>query len=375
MRNKPEFVVFSGFNNRAVIAFCRAATKHGIPFHIVARSGSDPILKTSYARKIVFHRDTDDLNKQLFQAVIAAIRNQGVESKLFYVPSTEYLNRYVLAHRKECEEVGLEIDLVDKTLYEKLSDKGSFYCQCESAGLPVPKQDTDPLSIDFPCVAKPKAYFGNGDTVHSKPVFLEDRNMMENFQRNHLPREFVYQEYVQGESFYLLFYCSRSGEIFSTSQRNLIQQHDGGSIIAAIQAELHQEQIGLDYVKMLKSINYCGFVMIELRERGGKYLMIEANPRLWGPIQLTIDASTGLFEAYFRDHGYDAIVSDKAVVSSARYFWMGGLVESARVGRDCSYHAFSATALCQSLGSWLASDIWKRSDSMGVFLSEINQNE
>lgn len=375
MINKPEFVVFSGFNNRAVIAFCRAATEHRIPFHIVARCGSDPILQTSYVSKIVFYRDTDDLNKQLFQAVIAAIRRQGVESKLLYVPSTEYLNRYTIAHRKECEEVGLEIDLVEQPLYEKLSDKGSFYSLCASAGLPVPRQDADPFAIGFPCVAKPKTYLVNGDRVQSKPVFLEDLNMMERFQMNHSPDEFIFQEYVQGDSFYLLFYCSRSGEIFSTSQQNFIQQHDGGSIIAAIQSELHQEQICFDYTNMLKNIRYRGFLMIELRKHGSEYLMIEANPRLWGPIQLTIDSSAGLFEAYFRDHGYDEIVCQKAMVSGARYFWMGGLVASARVGRDCSYHAFSATALCQSLGSWLASDIWKRSDSVGVFLSEINQNE
>jgi hypothetical protein len=53
MKNRPEFIVFSGFNNRAVIAFCRAATKHGVPFHIVARCGADPIPQTSYGNKVV----------------------------------------------------------------------------------------------------------------------------------------------------------------------------------------------------------------------------------------------------------------------------------------------------------------------------------
>ena len=144
MRNKPEFVVFSGFNNRAVVAFCRAATQHKVPFHIVARCGSDPILQTTYASKIVFQRENDDLNKHLLQKIIAAIRKQGVGSEVFYVPSTEYLNRYVLAYRQECEEVGLRIDLVDRHLYEIFSDKESFYSLCLSAGLPVPKQHTDP---------------------------------------------------------------------------------------------------------------------------------------------------------------------------------------------------------------------------------------
>jgi predicted ATP-grasp superfamily ATP-dependent carboligase len=375
MKKKPEFVVFSGFNNRAVIAFCRAATQHGVPFHIVARCGQDPIFNTIYSSKIVFHRNTDELSKQIIQDVITAIRKQGVESKLFYVPSTEYLNRYVLAHRKECQEVGLEINLVEQHLYEKLSDKGSFYSLCESAGLPIPKQTSNSFCIDFPCMAKPKAYFGYADKVHSKPVFLGDRKMMEKFQMNHLHGDFVFQEYVQGESFYLQFYCPKSGEIVSTSQRNLIQQHDGGSIIAAIPADLHREQIGLDYINLLKSISYHGFVMIELRERGGEYLMIEANPRMWGPIQLTLDASAGLFEAYFRDHEYHEVVSKKAGVSDARYFWMGGLLESAHAGRDCTFHAFSTAALCQSFDKWLSSDVWKRSDSMGVFISEINKNE
>ena len=224
-------------------------------------------------------------------------------------------------------------------------------------------------------MAKPKVYFGDGDRVHSKPVFLADKQMIENFQKNHLLGEFVFQEYVQGASYYLLFYCSNSGEIVSSSQRNLIQQHDGGSIVAAMPAELHQDEIGLSYNKLLVRMRFRGFVMIELRECGGKYLMIEANPRLWGPIQLTLDTSAGLFEAYFRDHGYDQRFCNKAKVSDARYFWMGGLLESARAGRDCSFYAFSASALCQSFDRWLVSDVWKRPDSIGFFISELIQNE
>jgi predicted ATP-grasp superfamily ATP-dependent carboligase len=375
MPNTPEFIVFSGFNDRAVIAFCRSATKHQVGFHIVARSGDDKIFQTRYADKVVLQRDTLSLGPKLFGDAVSAIRHKGVESSLIYVPTTEYLNRYVLAHRQECESLGLETDLVDQELYQSLSDKGSFYRLCRSARLPVPKQDTDPSGIGFLCVAKPKTYFGSGNRLNSKPVFLDDIKQMNDFRVKYVPDDYVFQEYVQGDSYYLLYYCSKAGDIVSYSQRNLIQQHEGGSIVAAVPDRLHQEEMGSEYRKLLKRMGFTGFVMIELRKRADQYFMIEANPRLWGPIQLTLDASVGLFEAYFRDHGYDVCRPRTSKASDVAYFWMGGLLSTSRAGYSCLFHSFSPSELCRSFDRWLESDVWKRPDSISIFLSELALHE
>jgi len=41
--NNQAVIVISGYNIRAVIAFCRWATAHDVNYHVVARSKEDPV--------------------------------------------------------------------------------------------------------------------------------------------------------------------------------------------------------------------------------------------------------------------------------------------------------------------------------------------
>ena len=54
---------------------------------------------------------------------------------------------------------------------------------------------------------------------------------------------------------------------------------------------------------MLIQIGYYGLIMIEVKIQDGEYYMIEANPRLWGPSQLILDAGMDLFHRFALDNG------------------------------------------------------------------------
>src|SRR5690606_1826134 len=110
-------------------------------------------------------------------------------------------------------------------------------------------------------------------------------------------------EFIAGESFYLLFYFYKNGAAERFSQKNLMQQPSGGSIIAAVTSDFHRGHVALQFEELFRSIQFRGLVMVEIRGQGDRYYMIEANPRFWGPSQLFVDAGVNLFEAFMFDYG------------------------------------------------------------------------
>ncbi|MCQ8130089.1 hypothetical protein, partial [Methylomonas rivi] len=150
-------IIFSGYNMRALYAFIRTLEKQLIPYCIISSSTDDEIYKTAYKNKVVSvrrekHLDLDD--------VIFCIKQAQEKIKYNYyliAPSTEALNRFILSHENLFHDLSCEIPLVEKKLYEEISNKYSFGKTCEKHNIKTPRQ-YDFSNITIPCVAKPKKY-------------------------------------------------------------------------------------------------------------------------------------------------------------------------------------------------------------------------
>ena len=118
-------------------------------------------------------------------------------------------------------------------------------------------------------------------------------------------------------------YFSVSGKVYSLSQTNLIQQDNGKSIIAAeINSSFYRTKYADRVRNLFMSINFTGLVMVEIRQRGNKNFIIEANPRFWGPAQLFVDARYNLFEAFLSDWDFMDRYPDSAKPDkNAFYYW------------------------------------------------------
>ena len=53
---------------------------------------------------------------------------------------------------------------------------------------------------------------------------------------------------------------------------------------------IHLDEISHSYGRLIKSLNFHGLIMIDLKKHNNNYFLIEANPRLWGPSQLILDS-------------------------------------------------------------------------------------
>jgi predicted ATP-grasp superfamily ATP-dependent carboligase len=364
-------VVFSGYNQRAVIALLRTLAGNDIHYKVIASSPNDTIFQTAYGEGAIIRRRADLDIDDLLDSLSRATGDSEVGSYLI-APSTESLNRHLLSNRTRYEAAGYEIPLVDEALYVKISDKASFTDMCREAGIRVP---SDVASIDeaqLPFVAKPSVYMTASGSTPS-PVIIHTAEEHESFVSNNDQADFYYQEYISGESHYLLYYIHLDGRIDKLSQQNLVQQPAGKSIVAAVTNEVSNLPISRDYEKLLLALGYRGLVMIEIKKNdSGEYLMIEANPRMWGPSQLFVDAGKNLFESLLADYGViDHALAPKGAKENTRYYWGGG-APAAGVGDDgLDYHGYDIDKFRQEKARWESADIYNREDTSGLYESEI----
>lgn len=370
--NKEELIIiFSGFNQRAVIAFIRTLILNQLPFVIIARSKEDAILNSIYKNNVCYIRNSIKLEIDEILECIEVLNRKNIAQRYIIMPSTEALNRYLLKNKNILEELNCRIPLVNIEIYEKVSDKKIFGEICKSFGILIPVEIYNLDNTIFPFVAKPKTYFAKDGSIHTPYLIFNEKDKT-NFLNNCDPEDFYYQEYINGESYYLLYYFSKTGEVYKFSQQNVVQQPDGKSIIAAISSNFHKTAESNKFENLFKAIGFVGLVMVEVKHLRNKNYMIEANPRFWGPSQLFADAGINLFEAFLVDNGLLnkrlSFIEPQIII---RYFWFGGYIESIIQNKKLMYHSNDDLNLAEELPIWMEADIYRRKDTIEIFKKEL----
>ena len=366
-------IIFSGYNQRAVIAFLRTINKHQINYSIIASSEKDTIFNTIYCKDVIYTRKNKALDLNEIMHAVDLVYNKFSCSTCLIAPSTEAMNRFMLDYRLSFENHGCIIPLVNKDLYEMISDKNKFWRLCKNNGFCTPRFLEQQELSNRQFVAKPKSYVSSNGKIYS-PVIVKNNEEYNDFIRQYPLKEFDFEEYIDGASFYLLYYFTKTSECISFSQQNLIQQSGGKSIIAAIASNLHQSIISKKYEDFFVKLKYHGFVMVELRLKDGNYYMIEANPRFWGPSQLFCDAGQNLFEQFLLDYDLIDQVHDKSINYNTKYFWSGGgiIIDGTFEVNNNKYvwHKDGKEIVLKNPSAFIQSDIYNRNDTIGIYKAE-----
>jgi predicted ATP-grasp superfamily ATP-dependent carboligase len=154
------------------------------------------------------------------------------------------------------------------------------------------------------------------------------------------------------------------------SQRNYVQQPGGKSIVCAETSDFYKHGESAKYETLFKELGFHGLVMVEAKEDSGKYFMIEANPRFWGPSQLFVDANFNLFEAFLHDHGMLESQPEVNELDHAKYLWYGGIIEAISQGGKLADHSIKPGVFAGELAGWLQSDVYNRDDTRELFIKE-----
>ena len=375
MSDGRVFLVFSGGNDRAVLAFLRALSLCGQRALIVARTGTDRILRTRYRRDVVHVRETADLTLAIVQDCIGRARSKGSGEKLVILPSSEYFNHFLLQHRDRIEQLDCEIPLVNTAVYDLLTNKRSAAALFASAGVQIPAEVPTLDRMRLPLVAKPlRNVVPGGGTQY--PVLLRTAADADRFMSTFTVEDFFFQELVEGESLYLLVHMARDHErVLLWSQRNLLQQPQGKSMLLAEPCGLHEQPIAARLVDVLRAARFSGLGMIEMIRDGDRLVFIEMNPRIWGPIQFCLDQGRPLLQAFIGEclHGDPERYADRHPRRRSYYCWFGGLLDTLYSHARPDWHAnrlswLNLTRICAG------SDVYLRADSWRCFFSEIGQS-
>lgn len=371
MKQRKGIIVFSGFNQRAVLAFIRTLSNLKMQYAIIAKSPDDTMLLSCYGDAVIAIRNTERLLLEDVLRCVKMVKSQMPWDNYVIAPTSEGLNRFLLKNRQIFEKENIIIPLVNEPLYQKISDKYSFSTLCKINNICVPDEYSDLSNLRLPFVAKPKKYFNAYNEILS-PILIFTEEEKSSFLNKYEYDDFYYQEYIAGKSFYLLYYFDRAGGIFKFSQENMAQQSNGKSIVAAVSANIHESELSLVYEEMFKSLGFRGFVMIEVRKCCDEYFMIEANPRFWGPSQLFVDAKKNFFEVFLFDYAViDEYVNfDMENLQKTRYFWYGGMVQMYKEKKELMYY-ISDVITEKELSFWLLQDVYMREDSLAIFKDEL----
>jgi hypothetical protein len=372
MNTRKSFLVFSGGNDRAVLAFLRALSLCGHNAYIVARTHSDRILRTHFSRDVVLVRGSHELTPDLFFHCLEKVRLTSGDQELIILPSSEYFNAFLLRHRDHIERSGCQIPLVDARTYSLLTEKRSSTDYFSAGGITVPTEYSAPGDRQLPMVAKPLYNIDRrGRSLY--PALLHTIEDVQNFTATNAIEDFFFQEYVHGPSRYLFVYISRDHKhVITWSQRNLLQQPNGKSMLFASPDELHNDPIAQRIIDRLHATNFVGLGMVELIQDKGRTVFIEMNPRIWGPIQFCLDQHQPLLQAFVGDclHGdplrYTTNLGNQR---RAYYFWLGGLLETLASHSRPIWHAERVPWL-KLIGTAIRNDVFIRMDSWRCFLFE-----
>jgi hypothetical protein len=360
-------LVFSGANERAVVAICRAFARRGMRCAIVARPGPDPIRLTRYRRWIEAERRSDALDLDDLLRCIETVAAQHPGERLVFLPTTESVNRLVLRHRQRVEQAGLTVPLVAEDTYLAVSDKARLLELAAGFGLQPPPGLDGPDPEALPLVAKPHSEFAPDGVRKLYPELIFDRDALARFVAGHDLQRYFFQRYLDGASYYYLIHVDRAGHATFAYQRNLLQQANGKSIVAAELCACPDPATRDQLQALFGHLGYHGYAMVEMMALDGRFHLIEVNPRFWGPWALADRAG-------FVPEACDGRPLPAAPARRGRYLWLGGwLAERAVRRRLRRYPAARPLPLTTALALACA-DVHLRPDTLLLFLHELAQS-
>lgn len=365
-------VIFSGYNQRAVVALCRTLKSASVPFFIVASSPEDSILLSSYKNNVAAIRRERPLVLEDIMGCLEQIAERGDCREYVIAPSSEALNIFLLKNRQQIAGCGCIVPLVDLEAYKRVSDKSRFNELCRSRGLSIPEEITSPRLSEVPFVAKPKSDI-LADGLHVYPHIIRNGRDYRIFEQKEDPDNYFFQRYIYGESYYLLYYITRSGAIEKFSQRNLVQQPRGKSIVAAESADIHLRNESQIFEDMLLSISFHGLVMIEIRIEDSNIYVIEANPRMWGPSQLMVDSGANLLMSMVNEYCGNPVPEQTPAEPEkpTLYCWIGGFCDSLVRERSLMWHC-DRSLFVERYGHFMRKDVYLRQDTKRIFTRELH---
>lgn len=287
-------------NQRSALAATRALGRQGIPV-VVAGETRKTLAGSSRYRSDGFVYPSPYEHPEHFIATIraeAAARNVRV-----ILPMTDLTTLLVLRHREQFADTVIPWPSLDA--FETLTDKRSLVRLAQVLGLPTPAtcfaRGPEKLAgllagFTFPVVLKPyrSILWSGGRWLAASVHYATSLRQAQDIVASHeyfVHQPFLIQAYVRGEArgVFALYDSGRPAVFFA--HRRLREKPPSGGVSVLSESVAVDSHLRAVAQRILDHVKWHGVAMVEFKVAadGTPYLM-EVNARLWGSLQLAIDA-------------------------------------------------------------------------------------
>ncbi|WP_334013434.1 carboxylate--amine ligase [Alteromonas sp. S167] len=215
-------------------------------------------------------------------------------------PVTEISSRTLLAHR---EKIKCQLPFASLETVVSISNKNELMKLAELNNVPIPAtsyydnaHSLDINTLEYPIVIKPslsRVYVENKWIETKVHVVQNSAQLSHVLSHSHylFTSPFMTQEFIEGHGAGIFtYYQHGSVKAFFAHKRLREKPPRGGVSVLSESTEVDEKM--RDFAsRILNSVNWHGAAMIEYRvARDGTPHLMEINTRLWGSLQLAIDA-------------------------------------------------------------------------------------
>ncbi len=237
-----------------------------------------------------------------FVAAIAdAVRREGID---LVIPVSDISSSVLAAHRKELEGL-TRVAVVDEGTFWAASDKNALHRLADRLGIPTPTLSyvdhpdevcTYADRLTFPVVVKPSRsrLRVNGTWLRTAVKRVQSKAELLDLVRRspELQHPFMLQREVRGEGRGVFALCARGEPLALFAHRRIREKPPWGGVSVLRESVAPDPDLARAASQLLRHLEWHGAAMVEFKRDaadGTGYLM-EVNGRLWGSLQLAVDA-------------------------------------------------------------------------------------
>ncbi len=280
---------------RACLAAARSLARRG--HRVLTIGASRGIAGVSRAVTKAIRIPAEDLARasMLIEAVADSVRAERVD---VVVPVSDASSRILLG-----ADLGARVAGPSAEAYARASDKERLLEMAAACGLRVPRQQvlatadaTDRPAITGPVVVKPAKSVVEVDGRSSRQGvrFVDDISRFHEVLAEYPPEAYplLVQERTIGDGIGVFLLRIERRTRLQFAHRRLREKPPAGGVSTYRESIVPPADLLAKSEQLLDQLEYSGPAMIEFKQDAatGDYVLMEINARLWGSLQLAIDA-------------------------------------------------------------------------------------
>lgn len=303
MKHSKSALVTDGFWRKS-LAVVRALSKVGLKVGVGERTFLAPALFSKYANWRYIYPSVNLYPEKFLSWLEKLVRTNKFE--VLIVPEED--TSLLIAKNKERLSKFINIPLTDYDSMNFLRNKFSLISHARNLGIPCPATElissiseiNSQSHYDFPLVLKPV----NGAGGHGIQYIFEGRELL-NKPKKILSKfgKFLLQDYIPGDKYYgvsVIFNKHHQMRCAFVHQKLRQYPVSGGASTYAVSVR-YPMLVDLTEA-LLKSLKWYGAANVEFKvdQRDNMPKLMEANPRLWGSLQLAISSGMNIPHLLYR---------------------------------------------------------------------------